>query len=152
MVLVVQRWILARLRNRTFFSLEELNAAIAVLLEELNGRTMQKIGKSRRELCEQLDRPALKPLPGHPLRARRVEDVPRQHRLPRRGRAPPLQRPVPAPRRGGGGALHQHRSSRSTTTGDASPPILAATIISPRRCPSTCPARTGRTRSGRPRG
>jgi len=62
-VLLAQRWILARLRNRTFFSLEELNAAIRILLDELNGRPMQKIGKSRRELCEELDRPALKPLP-----------------------------------------------------------------------------------------
>jgi transposase len=64
-VLLAQRWILARLRNRTFFSLEELNAAIAVLLEQLNGRKMQKVGKSRRELWEQLDRPALKALPIH---------------------------------------------------------------------------------------
>lgn len=62
-VLVAQRWILARLRNRTFFSLEELNAAIRVLLDELNDRPMQKIRKSRRELWEALDRPALKPLP-----------------------------------------------------------------------------------------
>ena len=65
MVQVAQRWVLARLRNRTFFSLEDLNAAIAVLLEDLNGRKMQKIGKSRRELWEQLDRPALKALPTH---------------------------------------------------------------------------------------
>jgi len=63
MVLVAQRWILARLRNRTFFALSEINAAIGELLEALNGRPMQKIGKSRRELWEQLDRPALKPLP-----------------------------------------------------------------------------------------
>lgn len=69
MVQVAQRWILARLRNRIFFSLEELNAAIAVLLEDLNGRRMQRIGKSRRELFEQLDRPALKPLPIHPYEA-----------------------------------------------------------------------------------
>jgi len=62
-VLVVQRWILARLRNRTFFSLPELNAAIRELLDQLNGRPMQKTGKSRREMWEQLDRPALKPLP-----------------------------------------------------------------------------------------
>ena len=63
MVLVAQRWILARLRNRTFFSLAELNAAIAELLEDLNSRPMQRIRKSRRELWEQIDRPALKPLP-----------------------------------------------------------------------------------------
>ncbi len=63
MVLVAQRWILARLRNRTFFNLAELNAAIRGLLEQLNSRPMQRIGKSRRELWEQVDRPALKPLP-----------------------------------------------------------------------------------------
>jgi hypothetical protein len=33
---VTQRWILARLRNRTFFSLSELNVAIRALLEDLN--------------------------------------------------------------------------------------------------------------------
>lgn len=63
MVLVAQRWILARLRHQTFFEIAELNAAIARLLEELNDRPMQKIGKSRRQLWEQIDRPALKPLP-----------------------------------------------------------------------------------------
>lgn len=63
MVLVVQRWIVARLRNRTFFDLVELNAAIRELLDDLNSRPMQKIGVSRRELWERLDRPALKPLP-----------------------------------------------------------------------------------------
>jgi len=63
MVLVAQRWILARLRNRTFFELAELNAAILELLDRLNGRPMQKLAVSRRELWERLDRPALKPLP-----------------------------------------------------------------------------------------
>jgi len=63
MVLVVQRWIVARLRKRTFFDLVELNAAIRELVDELNGRLMQKLKVSRRELWEQLDRPALKPLP-----------------------------------------------------------------------------------------
>jgi transposase len=63
MVLVAQRWILARLRHRTFFELAELNVAILELLERLNGRPMQKLGISRRDLWERLDRPALKPLP-----------------------------------------------------------------------------------------
>jgi len=63
MVLVVQRWILARLRNHTFFSMVDINGVIGKLLEELNERPMQKIGKCRRELFEELDRPALKPLP-----------------------------------------------------------------------------------------
>jgi transposase len=62
-VQVVERWILARLRNMTFFSLEELNRAIAALLPGLNERPFKKLPGSRRELFEQLDRPALKPLP-----------------------------------------------------------------------------------------
>jgi transposase len=62
-VLVAQRWILARLRDQTFFSIAELNQAIWKLLEELNDRPMQKLGASRRQLYERLDKPALKPLP-----------------------------------------------------------------------------------------
>jgi len=62
-VLLAQRWILAVLRNRIFFSLEELNAAIREELDRLNDRPMQKLGVSRRRLFEELDRPALRPLP-----------------------------------------------------------------------------------------
>jgi transposase len=62
-VLVVQRWILARLRNRQFFSLRELNAAIAELLVELNRRPFKKLPGSRAEAFESIDRPAMKPLP-----------------------------------------------------------------------------------------
>ena len=62
-VLVAQRWILARLRDQTFFSIAELNEAIRKLLERLNDRPMQKVGASRRQLYERLDKPALKPLP-----------------------------------------------------------------------------------------
>lgn len=66
-VQVAQRWILARLRNRTFFSLAELNAAIAEELANLNGRRMRVYGASRRELFERLDRPTLKALPSEPF-------------------------------------------------------------------------------------
>jgi transposase len=62
-VLVVQRWILARLRNRQFFSLHELNAAIAELLVELNRRPFKKLPGCRAEAFESIDRPAMKPLP-----------------------------------------------------------------------------------------
>ena len=62
-VQVVERWILARLRNRTFFGLADLNQAIRQLLEELNDRLMEHLGRSRRELFHELDQPALKPLP-----------------------------------------------------------------------------------------
>lgn len=67
-VLVAQRWILASLRNRKFYSLSELNAAIRELLEKLNSRKMQKFKKSRREMFEELDKLAALPLP-----ARRYE-------------------------------------------------------------------------------
>ena len=66
-VLVVERWILARLRNRRFFSLAELNAAIAEALNRLNrNKVMRHLGVTRQHLFEQLDRPALKALPADP--------------------------------------------------------------------------------------
>ncbi|MCH7940157.1 MAG: IS21 family transposase [Candidatus Marinimicrobia bacterium] len=65
-VKLVQRWILARLRHRQFFSLAELNAAIRDLLHDLNRRVIKYLGKSRHELYLELDQPALKPLPRHP--------------------------------------------------------------------------------------
>ena len=65
-VQVVERWILARLRNRRFFSLAELNQAIGELLDDLNARRTKHLGASRRQLFEALDQPALKPLPGQP--------------------------------------------------------------------------------------
>jgi hypothetical protein len=62
-VQIAQRWILACLRNRVFFSLDELNTAIAELVELLNSRPLNKTNDSRRALFETLDRPAMKPLP-----------------------------------------------------------------------------------------
>jgi transposase len=62
-VQIAQRWILARLRNQIFFSLDELNARIRELLTDLNTRVMRRYGVSRRELFERLDRPALRALP-----------------------------------------------------------------------------------------
>jgi transposase len=65
-VLLVERWILAVLRNRSFFSLPELNQEIARLLERLNARPFKKLPGSRQALFEQIDRPALRPLPSQP--------------------------------------------------------------------------------------
>jgi len=65
-VQVVERWILARLRDMTFFDLADLNRALRVLNDELNDRPMRHLGQSRRQLFETLDRPALKPLPAQP--------------------------------------------------------------------------------------
>ena len=62
-VLVVERWILARLRHHTFFSLGELNAAIAELLTDLNNRPFKKLPGCRRSLFEQIEQHTLQPLP-----------------------------------------------------------------------------------------
>jgi transposase len=62
-VQLVQRWILARLRHRRFFSLSELNQAIRELLGPLNQRPFRKHPGSRRSLFESLEQPALRPLP-----------------------------------------------------------------------------------------
>ena len=62
-VLLVQRWILARLRNHRFFNLGELNQAIADLLVDLNNRPFKKLPGCRRSAFEQLDAPLLRPLP-----------------------------------------------------------------------------------------
>jgi transposase len=65
-VLLVCRWVLARLRHQRFFSLEELNAAIRPLLAELNDRPFQRLPGSRRSVFEALDRPAMRALPAVP--------------------------------------------------------------------------------------
>lgn len=62
-VQIAQRWIVARLRNRRFFSLAELNRAIRELLDDANNRPMRKLGISRRALFEQHERSVLTPLP-----------------------------------------------------------------------------------------
>jgi transposase len=64
-VLLVERWILARLRHRTFFSLAELNAAIRELLGPLNRKPFKKMAGSRQSLFDALERPALRALPVH---------------------------------------------------------------------------------------
>jgi transposase len=65
-VLIVERWIVAALRHRTFFTLAELNAAIRELLVRLNARPFRKLPGSRQTLFETLDQPALRPLPVTP--------------------------------------------------------------------------------------
>jgi transposase len=67
-VQIAERMVLGGLRDRTFFNLADLNDAIWELLDKLNRRNFQKLDVSRRELFEQLDRPAMRPLP-----ARRYE-------------------------------------------------------------------------------
>jgi transposase len=62
-VLLAQRWIIGVLRDRTFYSIDEIVKAIAEPLGKLNDRNLRKLGRSRRELFLELDKPALKPLP-----------------------------------------------------------------------------------------
>ena len=78
-VLIIERWLLGRLRHRRFHGLAELNAAIGELLRRLNDeRVLRRLGATRRQLLEQLDRPNLKPLPAEPY-------VPAEWRLRRVG-------------------------------------------------------------------
>jgi transposase len=65
-VQVATRFIIAKLRNRQFFSLPALNAAIAELVTQINNRVSRHLGASRRALFEELERSALKPLPAAP--------------------------------------------------------------------------------------
>jgi transposase len=66
-VLIVERWLLGRLRHRIFYSLAEVNAAIAELMTHLNEeRQIRRLGVTRRQLLEEIDRPALKSLPAEP--------------------------------------------------------------------------------------
>ena len=63
-VLIVERWLLGRLRHRRFYRLAELNAAIGEVLRQLNEeRLLRRLGVTRRTLLEELDRPYLKELP-----------------------------------------------------------------------------------------
>jgi transposase len=66
-VLIVERWLIGRMRNRVFYSLTELNVAIGELLRRLNEeRPIRRLERTRRQLLEELDRPALQPLPVEP--------------------------------------------------------------------------------------
>jgi transposase len=75
-VQIAQRWILARMRNETFFSLAALNERIAELVQELNNRPMRKLGNATRcQLFERYDRPVLRPLPERVYELRHWEQV-----------------------------------------------------------------------------
>ena len=65
-VLLARRWIIARLRNRKFFSLAELNEEIAGCLTTLNDKVSRHLGASRTALFNEVERPALKKLPAEP--------------------------------------------------------------------------------------
>lgn len=74
-VQIVERWILARLRHHSFFSLAELNQCIRALLEELNHKPFKQLPGNRRQAFEQIDQPALKPLPRQRYRYVEIKPV-----------------------------------------------------------------------------
>jgi len=105
-VRIVERWLLGRLRHRTFYNLAEVNAAIADLLNDLNDRrVLRRVGVTRRQLFEELDRPALRPLPVE--RYVFAEWRIRRAGLPRRDRAALLLRPLSLRSRASRGAHHR---------------------------------------------
>lgn len=74
-VLIVERWIIAKLRHDTFFSLRELNNRILELLHQLNNKVMRTYQASRSELFERIDKPALQALPNHVYQFTRIKKV-----------------------------------------------------------------------------
>lgn len=87
-VQIAQRWILAWLRNQTFFSLPELNRAIAALVAELNDRPFKRLPGCRRSRFETYERPALRPLPAarfEPSRWSAMQTIPPDYHLPVEG-------------------------------------------------------------------
>lgn len=61
----IQRYILAHFRHLKIFSVEEANEKVAAILDKYNNKVMKHLGKSRRELFEEIDAPELKPLPAN---------------------------------------------------------------------------------------
>lgn len=84
-VQIAQRWVLARLRNQTFFSLADLNREITRLVDELNNRPFKRIPGCRRSRFEEFERAALRPLPPERFEASRwssVQTVPADYHVP----------------------------------------------------------------------
>jgi transposase len=114
-VQIVQRFVLARLRNRRFFSLVELNAAIRECIADLNAKIMRKLGVSRDELFAEIDRPALKALPQAPYEYAEWRKC-RRARLSRRDRRSLLLGAV-APDPGGARGTHHRHHGRDSAQG-----------------------------------
>ena len=147
-----QSYILGRLRNVTFFSLAECNAAIGVALERMNGREMRRLGVSRRQLFETIERRSCSPcqtrstnMPNGASPASASTTMLRSMASSTRCRTRcSASRWTPAPRRA---------PSRYFTAASGSRAMRADTAVRvTERCPTTCPARTGATPNGRPSG
>lgn len=74
-VQIIERWIIARLRHQTFFSLAELNHCISALLEAANRKQFKQLKGSRQQWFESLDKPALQPLPRQPYQYTDIKTV-----------------------------------------------------------------------------
>jgi len=74
-VQIIERWILARLRHQTFFSLAELNQCIKALLQEVNTRPFKQLKGTRQQWFESLDKPVLAPLPRHAYQYTEIKTV-----------------------------------------------------------------------------
>ena len=149
--------IYAPLRDRTFHSLDELNAAIRPLLEQHNGRRFQRLPYSRRELFEQIERHTLAPLPQHHFPLQQTREVTVQFnyhielREDRHHYSVPWQLRTRDPRTKVKLLYDETTSApcRFTTTTCASPStgVIAARVATP-RCPTTCRRSTAGMPSG----
>lgn len=74
-VQIVERWIMARLRNQIFHSLAQLNHEIAKLLDMMNNKVMKQYQQSRKQLFDMVDKNALKPLPEKPYQYTQIKTV-----------------------------------------------------------------------------
>ena len=149
-VQVVERWVLARLRHRRFFSLGELNAAVRELIDDLNTRTMRRIGSSRHALFEAIERTALLLLPSEPFEYAEWKRCRPGPRLPHRGARPLVFRALSPDPRGGRGPHHRSHGrdipSRRPRRSARPQPAAASAHDA---CPITCRAHTGATPIGR---
>ena len=148
-VQIVQRFVLARLRNRRFFSLHELNAAIRETVADLNAKIMRKLGVSRDELFAEIDRPALKALPTTPYQYaewKRCRVAPDYH-------VEIADHYYSVPSR----LIREQLEARitDTTIGSCTRVLVwramfaLTRVVGTRQSPSTCRAHTGDTLSGR---
>jgi len=147
-VQVAERWILARLRHEQFFSLGALNARIAELREDLNGRRMRLSQASRRELFERLDRPALRPLRPSPSSTASGRRPASTSTITSSSIATTTPCPSPPRTKSSRSGRPPPRSSASTS-GSRSPRTSATTRPAVTRpTPRTCPRPTSITWSG----
>ena len=152
-VLIIERYVLARLRNRRFFSLFELNAAIREIVADLNARDHAQARRQPARAARDDRAAGTEGAAERALSVCRMEEVPGRARLSRRDRAPLLLGALAPDPRAGRGAHHRHARSRSSTRAAGSRAMRARTCaIATRRFASTCRARIGVTPSGRRRG